>query len=115
MESMARTAPDDEPAVEDFDLLTVLSAVADPVRLQIITTLSATDAPIRCGDFGLPVSNSTATHHFTLLRQAGVLHQFYVGTARMNVLRADDLDTAFPHLLSSVVSGAKSSGAPADA
>lgn len=102
---MARTAPDDEPRVENFDLLKVLSAVADPVRLRIITTLSESTEPIRCSDIDLPVSNSTATHHFTLLRQAGVLHQFYVGTSRMNVLRSDDLDAAFPNLLSSVVAG----------
>lgn len=54
----------------------------------------------------LPVHPSTATHHFTALRQAGVIHQYYAGTSRMNVLRRDDLNAAFPGLLRAVLSAA---------
>jgi DNA-binding transcriptional ArsR family regulator len=49
--------------------------------------------------FDIPVSKSTATHHFNVLREAGVIQQYYVGTSRMNALRRDEMDEAFPGLL----------------
>lgn len=54
---------------------------------------------IRCGDFDMPVSESTATHHFRVLREAGLIRQYYVGTSRMNALRRAEMDEAFPGLL----------------
>ena len=94
----------DEPEVDDFDFPRVLNAVADPIRLAIVTQLAAAPTDVSCGSFILPVHPSTATHHFTALRQAGVIHQYYAGTSRMNVLRRDDLNDAFPGFLDSVIS-----------
>jgi DNA-binding transcriptional ArsR family regulator len=93
----------DEPALDDFSFERVLAAVADPIRLRIIARLAAADGPLSCGSMALPVSTSTATHHFTALRRAGLLHQYYSGTSRMNVLRADEMQTAFPGFLTSVI------------
>ena len=103
---MARgTEVTDEPDVEDFDFVKVLSAVADPVRLSILRQLAEASEAISCGAIDLPVKASTATHHFTALRQAGVLHQYYIGTSRMNVLRTEDLEKAYPGFLHSVIAG----------
>ena len=96
----------DEPKVDEFDFPRVLNAVADPIRLAIVTQLAAATGDISCGSFILPVHPSTATHHFTALRQAGVIHQYYAGTSRMNVLRRDDLNAAFPGFLDSVINAA---------
>ncbi|MBD8044904.1 helix-turn-helix transcriptional regulator [Arthrobacter sp. Sa2BUA2] len=101
----------DEPELADFDFSRVLNAIADPIRLAIVVQLAEGSTELRCGSFDLPVHPSTATHHFTALRQAGVIHQYYSGTARMNVLRRDDLEEAFPGFLESVVRAA--SKAPA--
>ncbi|NJP82731.1 helix-turn-helix transcriptional regulator, partial [Streptomyces sp. AA8] len=46
---------------------------------------------------------STATHHFHVLREAGLIRQYYVGTSRMNALRSDEFDKAFPGLLSALM------------
>lgn len=96
----------DEPVVAEFDFTKVLAAIADPVRLSILRQLANADDALSCGAIELPVKASTATHHFTALRQAGVLHQYYVGTSRMNLLRVDDMEAAYPGFLPSVIAGA---------
>lgn len=103
---MARQAPDDEPTAADLQFQRVLEAVADPVRLSIVVQLAAVEQDLSCGAIELPVAASTATHHFTALRQAGVIRQYYVGTSRMNTLRVDDLEAAFPGFLPAVLHGA---------
>jgi DNA-binding transcriptional ArsR family regulator len=60
-----------------------------------------------CGTFDLAVSKSTATHHFNVLREAGLIRQRYVGTSRMNTLRRKEVDEAFPGLLDAVLGGAE--------
>jgi DNA-binding transcriptional ArsR family regulator len=82
-----------------LDLQVVLEALVDPVRRSIVTQLGAEDAPIRCGGFDIPVSKSTATHHFKVLREAGIIDQHYEGTSHMNSLRRAQVDAAFPGLL----------------
>jgi DNA-binding transcriptional ArsR family regulator len=92
------------PRRADLRLEAVLQALGDPVRLSIVRTLSETPGGQRaCGTFGLPVAKSTASHHFRVLREAGVIHQRAVGRERLTELRRDDLDARFPGLLESVV------------
>jgi DNA-binding transcriptional ArsR family regulator len=52
------------------------------------------------------VAKSTCTHHFRVLREAGVISQREVGTARVNSLRREDLDARFPGLLRTVLDAA---------
>lgn len=81
----------------------MLHALSDPQRLRIVRVLAESAEPRQCGSFGLPVSKSTATHHFRVLREAGVIRQQEQGTARLSALRADDLDERFPGLLEAVL------------
>jgi DNA-binding transcriptional ArsR family regulator len=87
------------PDVSQFDLQQVLEALVDPVRRSIVTQLDAARGDLKCGAFDMPVSKSTATHHFKVLREAGLIRQHYVGTSRMNALRRAEMDEAFPGLL----------------
>ena len=59
-----------------------------------------------CGSFDVPVTKSTCTHHFKVLREAGVIHQRQEGTARLNTLRRDDLEARFPGLLETILQAA---------
>jgi DNA-binding transcriptional ArsR family regulator len=70
--------------------------------------LSESTTDVKCGGFDLPVSTSTATHHFHVLRTAGLIRQYYVGTSRMNALRHDEVEEAFPGLLDAVVAASRS-------
>jgi DNA-binding transcriptional ArsR family regulator len=91
------------PATEDLDLATVLHALSDPQRLQIVRELSADPEPRACGGFHVNVSKSTCTHHFRVLREAGVIEQRPLGASRLNSLRRYDLDARFPGLLDAVL------------
>ncbi len=91
------------PATEDLELPAVLHALSDPQRLRIVRELDRDPAPRPCGSFQLPVSKSTCTHHFRVLREAGVVTQHEVGTAKLTTLRRDDLDARFPGLLDAVL------------
>ncbi|MCD9141257.1 ArsR/SmtB family transcription factor [Streptomyces albireticuli] len=84
----------------------VLHALSDPMRLQIVCALAGSEGEQSCSVFALPVSKSTTTHHFRVLRESGVITQIYRGTAKMNALRRDDLEELFPGLLDSVLTGA---------
>src|SRR5918998_1473986 len=102
---MSRELP--HPSTSDLDLTNVLHALSDPVRLEIVKTLSADGGtPCHCGDIDIPVTKSTGTHHFRVLRESGVIEQTRDGTARVNKLRREDLDARFPGLLDSVLGSA---------
>lgn len=92
-----------QPRRDDFRFEAVLHALSDPVRLQIVRQLALDDAPRACGSLGLPVSKSTATHHFRVLREAGLITQHDEGRARVNTLRRGDLEARFPGLLQTVL------------
>jgi DNA-binding transcriptional ArsR family regulator len=95
------------PHPDDLELVNVLDALSDPVRLQIVEALDAEAGEMTCSDFELGVAKSTASHHFRVLREAGVLEVRDEGTRRFNRLRRDDLDTRFPGLLDSILSAAR--------
>ncbi|MFD0418377.1 ArsR/SmtB family transcription factor [Streptomyces sp. NPDC127108] len=94
------------PAREEIRLEGVLHALSDPLRMLIVCELAAAQVGVTCSHFDLPVTKSTSTHHFRVLREAGVIQQNYRGTAKLNGLRRDDLDALFPGLLDSVLDAA---------
>ena len=93
------------PARDDIALAAVLHALSDPMRLRIVAGLAVEDKRT-CKSFNLPVTKSTCTHHFRVLREAGVIRQRLEGTTRLNSLRREDLDQRFPGLLESVLQAA---------
>jgi DNA-binding transcriptional ArsR family regulator len=94
------------PARREIELAAVLHALSDPVRLRIVAALAASGGEPSCGSFDVPVTKSTCTHHFKVLREAGVIHQRQEGTARLNSLRRDDLEARFPGMLASILQAA---------
>jgi DNA-binding transcriptional ArsR family regulator len=94
------------PDREELEMASVLHALSDPQRLSIVQCLAEDPTPRRCGAFDLDVTKSTLTHHFRVLREAGVIDQREQGTARLNSLRREDLDRRFPGLLDAVLAGA---------
>lgn len=94
------------PDRDQIELAAVLHALSDPQRLTIVRELAAADEPRACGSFALEVAKSTRTHHFRVLREAGVIRQYRDGTSRLSTLRRDDLDARFPGLLDAVLRAA---------
>jgi DNA-binding transcriptional ArsR family regulator len=91
------------PPTDELELASVLHALSDPQRLRIVRELAADPKPRPCGTLELDVSKSTRTHHFRVLREAGVVRQEVLGTSRFTSLRRDDLDERFPGLLDAVL------------
>jgi DNA-binding transcriptional ArsR family regulator len=86
----------------ELDLAGVLHALSDPIRLRIVSTL-ADGGERSCGAFQLPITKSTSSHHFRVLREAGVISTRVEGKSRINVLRRDALDERFPGLLDAIL------------
>jgi DNA-binding transcriptional ArsR family regulator len=101
----ATAAETDQPAREDIDLGAVLHALSDPTRLQIVAALDSRPDACPTGSIDVPMSKSTCTHHFRVLREAGVVRQRPEGTSRLNTLRREDLDARFPGLLDAILAG----------
>ncbi|MET9765310.1 helix-turn-helix domain-containing protein [Streptomyces sp. NPDC006372] len=94
------------PGCDEIRLEGVLHALSDPMRLRIVRELAAVSGELSCSDFELPVTKSTTTHHFRVLRESGVIRQVYRGTAKMNGLRREDLEGLFPGLLDALLDAA---------
>lgn len=94
------------PEAAEIRLEGILHALSDPVRLSIVRDLAATDTELVCSHFELPVTKSTTTHHFRVLRESGVVRQSYRGTAKLNGLRRAELAELFPGLLDGVLAAA---------
>ncbi|MBV9843877.1 MAG: helix-turn-helix transcriptional regulator [Kutzneria sp.] len=92
----------DHPSRDAIRVEAVLQALADPIRLRIVREI-ADRGELACGVLDLPVTKSTCTHHYRVLRESGVIRQRCVGTSRLNTLRKDDLDALFPGLLDGVL------------
>ncbi|MEV6569847.1 helix-turn-helix domain-containing protein [Streptomyces sp. NPDC051577] len=84
----------------------VLHALSDPLRLSIVRDLASSDSELACSHFALPITKSTTTHHFRVLRESGVVRQTYAGTTKLNGLRAADLEALFPGLLERILRAA---------
>jgi DNA-binding transcriptional ArsR family regulator len=93
------------PETEAIELAGVLHALSDPLRLRVVAML-ADGSERSCGSFGLPVVKSTCTHHFRVLREAGVIRQRIDGKSRLSALRRDDLEARFPGLIGAVLDAA---------
>lgn len=93
------------PGPESFDLVQVLSALADPVRLDMVRAIAASESDLDCSALavGADVSPSTISHHAQVLRAAGITMTEAEGRHRYVTLRRGDLDARFPGLIDAVL------------
>ncbi len=85
-------------------LETVLYALSDPVRLHIVRNL-ADKGELACfaAVAGLDIAKSTQSHHYRILREAGLIAQRKEGVCFISSLRKPDIDARFPGLLDAVL------------
>jgi DNA-binding transcriptional ArsR family regulator len=90
------------PTPKDFALERLFNALSDPVRLDIVRHLArVTEAS--CGELDGGRPKSSMSHHFRILREAGLVQTRVAGTVHQNTLRIDDLDSRFPGLMSAIL------------
>jgi DNA-binding transcriptional ArsR family regulator len=91
-----------------IDILSVLQALSDPVRLEIVRQLAANEdgKGLMCNQLQLPVAKSTGSHHLKTLASAGITAEQEQGTCKYVRLRRAELEQRFPGLLESVLQAA---------
>jgi DNA-binding transcriptional ArsR family regulator len=92
------------PDLSEIEIVQVMRALSDPVRLRIVTVLFDGE-PHNKGltDWGFDVTKATMSHHFKTLREAGVTRTLVDGRTHSIQLRREELDSRFPGLLAAVV------------
>ncbi len=93
-----------QPKAEDFDLATVLHALGDPVRLELLRRLAA-DGQTSCLPDGITVPRSTLSNHWRIMREAGITSTRVNGKNRLMILRRSELESRFPQLLGAILGG----------
>ena len=94
------------PDMSEVQLVDVLRAVGDPIRLQIVRVLAdGRPHPKTLTEWGVDVQKSTMAHHFKTLREAGVTRTIVSGRTHEIQLRRDELDARFPGLVEALLRG----------
>jgi DNA-binding transcriptional ArsR family regulator len=93
------------PKAGEVELVSVLHALSDPTRLEIVRALAEAGHECACGEFhGLGgISIATLSHHLRVLREAGVTRTRIEGKHRFIALRREDLERRFPGVLDAIV------------
>lgn len=96
-----------EPDLAEVELVTVLAALADPVRVEIVRQLAGCPKGVglTCGQMELPVGKSTQSHHLKVMTAAGLLKSREEGTRKYVSLRSKELEQRFPGLIDLVLAG----------
>jgi DNA-binding transcriptional ArsR family regulator len=89
--------------VEVGAISTLLHALGDPVRLELVRELNQAQEPVPCCRLQAPVTKSTLSYHLRILREAGIIEQTSEGVRKLTRLRRRELDLAYPGLLDSVL------------
>ncbi|MCZ9349315.1 winged helix-turn-helix domain-containing protein [Streptomyces mutabilis] len=102
------------PEADALDLGAVFRALADEHRRSVMMELAAdrNDSERGCNSFNLPISKQTQTHHFRVLREAGLIDEIDYGNRKGIRLRRADIDRRFPGLLTLLGSESRGGTAP---
>ena len=79
-------------------LSAVFYALSDPARLEVILSLLQTDE-VSCGQCKSDLSKSTMSHHFKVLREAGLIQKREDGKMHYISLCAVDIEARLPGFL----------------
>jgi len=91
------------PTIEQVELTDIMYALSDPTRLEIVMRLANAGKKLTCGELDLNRPKSSMSHHFKILRGAGLVLTLIEGTEHMNSLRIEEIEQKFPGVLSSVI------------
>lgn len=81
----------------------VIAALDHPVRLRVIRTLAAANREMTCTEILPDMTKSSASHHWRVLRENGIVEQRRDGKYLYQRLRREDLDSRFPGVLDAVI------------
>jgi DNA-binding transcriptional ArsR family regulator len=91
------------PSLDQVELTDIMYALSDPTRLEIVGRLACAGRKMTCGEFDLNRPKSSMSHHFKILRAAGLVETLIEGTEHLNALRVKEIEQKFPGVLQSVL------------
>jgi DNA-binding transcriptional ArsR family regulator len=94
------------PAAEDISLAGVLGALSDPMRLRIFKKLlESRHGSLSCSAAAPcpEMAKSTLSHHFRVLRDAGLIRTTKQGVENLNCVRWAEVNARFPGLLKAIM------------
>jgi DNA-binding transcriptional ArsR family regulator len=95
-----------QPSRDQISLSSVLYALSDPVRVDIVRSI--TDAGEQsCNECAVEMPKSSLSHHFKVLREAGIVSTRIEGTRHINSIRSTDLNARFPGLFAAILKAAR--------
>ena len=94
--------PYKHPPADQLTLERIFHALSDPARLAIVRHLARVGTAT-CGELDGGRPKSSMSHHFRILREAGLIHTQTEGAIHQNALRRDDLGARFPGLLDAIL------------
>jgi len=97
------------PTIEQVELTGIMYALADPTRLEIVMMLAQAGKKLTCGEINLNRPKSSMSHHFKILRSAGLVETLIEGTEHMNSLRLEEVESKYPGVLNAVIKAATKS------
>lgn len=105
------------PRLDDVPLASVLHALAEPARLEIVRKLDADLAGkgdgLSCSEAGCPdMPRATMSNHYAVLRAAGLVEARKQGVQVIHRLRRAEIDSRFPDLLDAVLASEAAPRAP---
>lgn len=87
------------PDIRRVKLSAIMQALSDPCRVKIVRHLLAGGGrPFACNEIPLKISKATRSHHFDVLRQAGLIQTEVNGTKCLTSLRKMEIEKQFPGL-----------------
>ena len=86
------------PDLRDVSLATVMQALSDPARLTIVRLLLE-GGEYACNAVPLKINKATRSHHFAVLREAGLIFTRVEGTKALTCVREREFNARFPGLL----------------
>ena len=80
------------PEREDITIYGILAALSDPTRLEIVRRLAAQPEQSPFEFLSMGTKQNLTTHHFKVLREAGLIKARYEGRVKYMWLRRDLID-----------------------
>lgn len=96
----------DHPDRAALTIEAVIRGLDHPVRLRVVRTLAAAGHEMTCEAILPDMTKSSASHHWRVLRECGLVEQRREGRYLYQRLRREDLDSRFPGVLSAVIGNA---------
>jgi DNA-binding transcriptional ArsR family regulator len=99
------------PNIESVTVADILHALADPVRLAIVSELRDAESEMNCVETmskaEVALAKSTCSQHFQILREAGLIRCERKGVELSSRLRQSELEDRFPGLLTAILKAYK--------